>query len=113
MRALCYSGVREVTCHQRPDPRPGSNEVLIKLQASGICGSDLHVYRHPGADFVDSARVPGHEPAGIIAEVGLDVRGWSVGDRVTAYFRPECFRRVKGIRRVHEPALERQRCSSR
>jgi len=60
------------------------------MKAAGICGSDLHVYRHPDARFVDSGRVPGHEPAGVIAEVGADVRGWSVGDRVTAYFRQVC-----------------------
>jgi threonine dehydrogenase-like Zn-dependent dehydrogenase len=60
------------------------------MQASGICGSDLHVYRQPGADFVDKARVPGHEPAGVIVEVGSDVSGWSVGDRVTTYFRLIC-----------------------
>jgi threonine dehydrogenase-like Zn-dependent dehydrogenase len=60
------------------------------MKASGICGSDLHVYRHPGPDFIETQRVPGHEPAGIIAEVGSEVRHWSVGDRVTAYFRLIC-----------------------
>src|SRR5579859_6737169 len=60
------------------------------MQAAGICGSDLHIYRHPDPRFVESGRVPGHEPAGIIAELGSDVRGWSVGDRVTAYFRQVC-----------------------
>jgi threonine dehydrogenase-like Zn-dependent dehydrogenase len=50
------------------------------------------VYRHPDARWVDGGRVPGHEPAGVIAEVGADVRGWSVGDRVTAYFRQVCGR---------------------
>jgi threonine dehydrogenase-like Zn-dependent dehydrogenase len=64
--------------------------VLIRIQASGLCGSDLHVYRHPGADFLRTERVPGHEPAGVIAEVGSEVRDWSVGERVTAYFRQIC-----------------------
>ena len=41
-------------------------------------------------DFVERRRIPGHEPAGVIADVGADVRGWSVGDRVTAYFRQIC-----------------------
>jgi threonine dehydrogenase-like Zn-dependent dehydrogenase len=90
MRALRYAGEREVVCYDRPDPRPGPNEVVLRIRAAGICGSDLHVYRHPGADFVNTGRVPGHEPAGIIDEIGADVREWSVGDRVTSYFRQVC-----------------------
>src|SRR5215471_2550801 len=90
MQALRYVGEREVVCYDRADPRPGPNEVVLRMQAAGICGSDLHVYRRPGADFVDKRRVPGHEPAGIIDEIGADVRGWQVGDRVTSYFRQVC-----------------------
>ncbi len=90
MRAMRYAGERQAVCHDREMPRPAANEVLIEMKAAGICGSDLHIYRHPDGRFVDSARVPGHEPAGLIAELGADVRGWSVGDRVTAYFRQVC-----------------------
>ena len=90
MRALRYAGEREVVCHDRANPRPGPTEVVLRIQAAGICGSDLHVYRHPGPDFVETGRIPGHEPAGIIEEIGSDVRGWSVGDRVTSYFRKIC-----------------------
>jgi len=90
VRAMRYAGERQAVCHEREDPRPAPNEVLIKMQAAGICGSDLHLYRRPDARFVDSGRVPGHEPAGVLAELGADVRGWSVGDRVTAYFRQVC-----------------------
>ncbi|MDQ6672081.1 MAG: alcohol dehydrogenase catalytic domain-containing protein [Chloroflexota bacterium] len=85
-----YAGERQAVCQDRADPSPAPNEVLIRMQAAGICGSDLHVYRHPDARWVDGGRVPGHEPAGVIAELGADVRGWSVGDRVTAYFRQVC-----------------------
>jgi (R,R)-butanediol dehydrogenase / meso-butanediol dehydrogenase / diacetyl reductase len=90
VRALYYAGERQAVCHDRADPRPAPNEVVIQIKAAGICGSDLHIYRHPDARFVESQRVPGHEPAGVIAELGADVRGWSVGDRVTAYFRQVC-----------------------
>jgi len=85
-----YTGERQAICDERDRPRPAPNEVLIQMLAAGICGSDLHIYRHPDPRFVDSARVPGHEPAGVIAEVGADVHDWSVGDRVTAYFRQVC-----------------------
>jgi threonine dehydrogenase-like Zn-dependent dehydrogenase len=90
MRALRYAGERAVVCDDRPEPRPGPTEVVLRIQAAGICGSDLHVYRHPGPEFVEARRIPGHEPAGVIEAVGSDVRGWSVGDRVTSYFRKIC-----------------------
>src|SRR5262245_13249032 len=90
MRAIRYAGARQAVCYERADPRPAPNEVLIQLQAAGICGSDLHAYRNPNPGFVDGRRIPGHEPAGLIAEVGADVRGWSVGERVTMYFRQVC-----------------------
>lgn len=63
-------------------PQPGPNEVLIRVQAVGICGSDVH-----GMDGSSGRRVPpiimGHEASGIIAEVGSDVHAWATGDRVT------------------------------
>jgi threonine dehydrogenase-like Zn-dependent dehydrogenase len=90
VRALCYTAEREVVCHDRADPEPAPNEVLIEMKAAGLCGSDLHAYRHPSADFTATMRVPGHEPAGVIAAVGSEVRGWSIGDRVTSYFRQVC-----------------------
>src|SRR5215510_1500930 len=90
MRAIRYAGERQAICYERADPRPAPNEVLIQMKAAGICGSDLHVYRHPGPNFVIGQRVPGHEAAGLIAELGSEVRGWSIGDRVTTYFRQIC-----------------------
>jgi threonine dehydrogenase-like Zn-dependent dehydrogenase len=85
-----YVGERQAEYCEKPEPQPGPNEVLIQMKAAGICGSDLHIYRRPGKDFLEGRRVPGHEPAGVIAEVGRDVTNWSVGDRVTAYFRQVC-----------------------
>jgi threonine dehydrogenase-like Zn-dependent dehydrogenase len=90
MRAIRYAGERQAVCYERADPRPAPNEVVIRMKAAGICGSDLHAYRRPGPNFVDGQRVPGHEPAGLVAEVGAEVRGWSIGDRVTTYFRQVC-----------------------
>jgi len=90
MRALRYAGDRQAVCYERADPRPAPTEVLIQMKAAGICGSDLHAYRHPSPAFVEGRRIPGHEPAGVIAEIGAEVRGWSVGERVTMYFRQVC-----------------------
>ncbi|HLG52002.1 MAG TPA: alcohol dehydrogenase catalytic domain-containing protein [Chloroflexota bacterium] len=90
MRALRIIGERQVIVREKPDPRPGPNEVVIRMQASAICGSDLHAYRHPRPADLEGDLVPGHEPSGIIVEVGRDVRGWSPGDRVLVYFRRTC-----------------------
>lgn len=65
-----------------PEPTPGPGEVLVKVKACGICGSDIH-----GMDGRSGRRQPpivmGHEAAGEIVAVGADVSDWKVGDRVT------------------------------
>ncbi|MBV9205427.1 MAG: alcohol dehydrogenase catalytic domain-containing protein, partial [Actinobacteria bacterium] len=72
MRALVYHGPGDIGVEDRPDPQPGPGEVLLKITATGICGSDLHGYtgenkrRHPG-------QIMGHETVGRIAAVGPDM----------------------------------------
>ncbi len=82
MNALVLTDYKQLALQTRPTPTPLPNDVLIRVMAVGICGSDVH-----GFDGSTGRRVPplvmGHEAAGIIAEVGADVRGWAVGDRVT------------------------------
>lgn len=90
MRALRIVGERQIIVRDRPDPHPGPDEVVVQMKAAAICGSDLHPYRHPSPQLLASDVIPGHEPCGVIAEVGTDVRGWSVGDRVIVYFRRTC-----------------------
>jgi threonine dehydrogenase-like Zn-dependent dehydrogenase len=69
-------------------PAPATGEVLVAVEACGICGSDLHMYRNNSyrAQLVrktpEGYEVPGHEFAGTIAEVGEGVEGWRVGERV-------------------------------
>ncbi len=90
MRALSIVGERAVEVVDKPDPEPGPGELLIEMQASAICGSDLHIYRSPRPAFIDNAITPGHEGCGTVAAVGEGVEGWSVGDRAVVYFRRTC-----------------------
>ena len=82
MKALVLTEYNHFDLQDLPKPTIQSNEVLVRVQAVGICGSDVH-----GMDGSSGRRVPpivmGHEASGIIAEVGSDVHTWSVGDRVT------------------------------
>lgn len=72
-----------------PVPRPGFGEVLIKVRASGLCSTDLHLLsgRQPLGEL---PRIIGHELAGDIAEVGAGVATWSIGNRVTAAIDVTC-----------------------
>jgi L-iditol 2-dehydrogenase len=82
MHALLLTAPSQLEYTEFPDPSPAPDEVLIRIRACGICGSDLH-----GWDGSSGRRRPplimGHEAAGEIAAVGADVEGWAVGDRVT------------------------------
>jgi 2-desacetyl-2-hydroxyethyl bacteriochlorophyllide A dehydrogenase len=75
-----YGGTLELM--DRPVPRPGAGEVLVRVRASGLCGTDLHLLsgRMPLGNL---PRILGHESAGEIVEVGEGVTGWNAGDRVT------------------------------
>ena len=66
---------------EREIPKPGAGEVLIKVQACGVCHSDVFVKEGlwPGIQY---PRVPGHEVAGLIDELGAEVAGWKKGQRV-------------------------------
>ena len=82
MKALVLTEYNHFELQDIAKPTIRPNEVLVRVQAVGICGSDVH-----GMDGSSGRRVPpivmGHEASGIIAEVGADVRGWATGDRVT------------------------------
>jgi len=82
MNALVLTEYSHLELQQVPVPRPGRDEVLVRVAACGICGSDVH-----GFDGSSGRRIPplimGHEAAGTIAETGPGVADWSIGDRVT------------------------------
>jgi len=77
--------VREV-----PEPTAPADGVVVRVRATGLCRSDWHAWI--GHDDITTPHVPGHELAGVVDEVGADVRRWSVGDRVTVPFVCGCGR---------------------
>lgn len=82
MRALLLSEYEHLNVVDMPAPACGADDVLIRVAACGICGSDVHGY-----DGASGRRIPpivmGHEAAGLIEQVGSDVKDYAVGDRVT------------------------------
>lgn len=75
---------RQFRLVSRSRPRPGAGEVLVRVAACGICGSDLHNYLEGGIGDTPAVypMVLGHEPCGTVAGCGEGVRGWNPGDRV-------------------------------
>lgn len=84
MKVAVMEGVGKMGFTERPIPTPKDDEVLVKLEYVGICGSDLHYYEHGriGDYIVEPPFVLGHEPGGTVVEVGKDVKHLKVGDRV-------------------------------
>jgi len=82
MKALVLEEYNLLIYKEVPDPEIHDNEVLVKVMACGICGSDVH-----GLDGSTGRRIPpmimGHEASGIIVKTGADVKVWKKGDRVT------------------------------
>jgi L-iditol 2-dehydrogenase len=82
MKALLLSEYKQLEIADLPEPSPGPGEVLVRVAACGICGSDVHGY-----DGSSGRRIPpivmGHEAAGTIAALGDGVNGFAVGERVT------------------------------
>lgn len=82
MKALCVESPNNLVIEERPMPVIQSpDEVLIKVKAAGICGSDVHIY-HGTSSVATYPRVIGHEIVGEIIEKGNEVKGFAVGDRV-------------------------------
>ncbi|MEO6549051.1 MAG: zinc-binding alcohol dehydrogenase family protein [Ferruginibacter sp.] len=82
MKAICVQSPNNIVVEERPMPVLNSpSEVLIKVKAGGICGSDVHIY-HGSSSVATYPRVIGHEIAGEIVETGKDVTNFIVGDRV-------------------------------
>ncbi len=84
MKAVVLTGAKTLRWEEREMPKPKSGELLIKTGCVGVCGSDLHFYADGrlGNYVVDDPLILGHEVAGTVVEVGSDVTGFDVGDRV-------------------------------
>ena len=90
MKAVTFHGKRDVRVDTVPDPQiEHPTDAIIKITSTGICGSDLHLYEVMGA-FMDEGDILGHEPMGIVQEVGADVVHIKPGDRVVVPFNISC-----------------------
>jgi alcohol dehydrogenase len=91
MRAVVYERFKgPVSVVDVASPKPGRGEVTIDVRATGICRSDWHGWQGHDPDIRALPHVPGHEMAGVIAEVGPEITGWEAGDRVTVPFVAGC-----------------------
>lgn len=86
MKAAVHYGPRDIKVIDVEAPKPQAGEVIIRVRACGICGSDLHEYKlglYPGLGIpVDTGKIMGHEFSGEVAELGEGVEGLKIGDRV-------------------------------
>lgn len=85
MRAAVLHGIEKLVIEERPVPRPGAGQVLVRVAAVGVCGSDVHYYEHGriGNFVMEQPMVLGHESSGVIVSVGEGVGTDRVGQRVS------------------------------
>jgi hypothetical protein len=80
MRALVFRGPNQIAIEHVPIPKAGPGEAVIRVTLTTICGTDLHILK--GEYPVKPGLIIGHEPVGIIHELGVGVAGYKIGDRV-------------------------------
>src|SRR5690242_16854918 len=80
MRATVFHSPHHIAVDEVPRPRAGAGEAIIRITLTTICGTDLHILR--GEYPVKPGLIIGHEPVGVIEELGDDVTGYQIGDRV-------------------------------
>jgi threonine dehydrogenase-like Zn-dependent dehydrogenase len=90
MKAVTWHGKRDVRVDTVPDPTiEKSTDAIVRITSTCICGSDLHLYEVLGA-FIDEGDILGHEPMGVVEEVGAEVTHIAPGDRVVVPFNISC-----------------------
>jgi threonine dehydrogenase-like Zn-dependent dehydrogenase len=100
MKGVIFTGDRGARVKDFPVPDPAPGEVLIKMKAASICGTDMHFYRKSWEELVafresfhgSADTITGHEPCGIVESIGSKVAGVKPGDRVTVYQHIGCGR---------------------
>lgn len=92
MTASVLRGVGDLTLEERPVPTPAADEVLIHVRSVGVCGSDVHYFKHGriGPYIVESPLILGHELSGEIVAVGADVDEARIGQRVAVEPQRPC-----------------------
>ena len=86
MRVAVYYSNADVRLEERPRPEPGPGELLMRVEASGVCGSDvMEWYRLPKAPIV-----LGHEVAGVVEKIGEGVERFKAGDRIVTTHHVPC-----------------------
>ena len=100
MRGVVFTGDRNLEIRDFADPTPGPRDVILEIKASGMCGSDLHRYRAPfnpgdtssGFKLADEPMIAGHEPCGVVAELGSAVSDQEakIGQRVMDHHYEGC-----------------------
>jgi threonine dehydrogenase-like Zn-dependent dehydrogenase len=90
MKAVTFHGKRDVRVDNVPDPViQEPTDAIVRITSTGICGSDLHLYEVMGA-FMDEGDILGHEPMGVVEDVGSSVSNIQAGDRVVIPFNISC-----------------------
>jgi threonine dehydrogenase-like Zn-dependent dehydrogenase len=90
MKAVVWHGKRDVRVDTVPDPAiQKPDDVIVRVTSSGICGSDLHLYEVLGP-FLEEGDILGHEPIGVVTEVGASITNLRPGDRVVVPFNVAC-----------------------
>lgn len=83
MLAAVYHGPNDIRVEDVPLPKIGNGELLVRVASASICGTDLRIFHGNHRMYPDGTiRIPGHEVVGTIAEVGVEVENYSVGQRV-------------------------------
>jgi len=93
MKGIVFTGDRKLELMEFPDPEPGPRDVILEIKASGMCGTDLGLYRRSSASITErDLIIGGHEPSGIVAAVGKGVLETEarVGDRVMDHHYEGC-----------------------